>query len=76
MDKKGITIEEEININSSEPSEELDINDNKTHYDPEMIQELFGESFDESYEFERFKKEETHDDPENHLTADRIKAVI
>ena len=39
-----------------------------------MIRELFGESFDESYEFEGFKEEETHN-PKNHLIADRIKAV-
>ena len=76
VDDEEKTIEEEINTDSSHPPEELDINNNETCYNPIMILELFGESFNESYEFEGFEGEETHDDPENHLTADRIKAVI
>ena len=64
-----------MSTGSSKPLEELDINKNKTRYDPEMIQELFGKRLDESSEFEVFKEEETRY-PENHLIADRIKVVI
>ena len=76
MDEEEITIEEEINTDSSNPPEELYNNDVETCYDPEMLQELSGESFNESYEFEGFEEAETHDDPERDLIADRIKAVI
>ena len=76
MDEEEITIEEEINTDSSNPPEELYNNDDETCYDPEMLQELSGESFNESYEFEGFEEAETHDDPERDLIADRIKAVI
>lgn len=50
-----------MSTGSSKPLEELDINKNKTRYDLEMIQELFGKRLDESSEFEVFKEEETHD---------------
>ena len=75
MGEEEINIEEEMNTNRGEPSEKLDINDDETRYDSKTIQELLGESFDESYEFEGFQEGETHD-PENHLIADGIKAVI
>ena len=74
MDNEEITINEKMRTDKGKPPEELDIKNDETHYDPEMIRELFGESFDESYEFEGFKEEETHN-PKNHLIADRIKAV-
>ena len=45
-----------MNTNSSEPTEELHINDYETRYDSEKIQELFRRSFDELYGFECFEK--------------------
>lgn len=65
-----------MNTNRGEPSKKLDINNFETRYDPDMIQELLGESFNESYEFEGFEEEEVHNNPENRLTADKIKAVV
>lgn len=52
-----------MNTNRGEPSKELDINNFETRYDPDMIQELLGESFNESYEFEGFEEEEIHNNP-------------
>ena len=51
MDKKETTIKEEMNTSIGKPPED-DINNSETCYNPEMIQELFGESFDQSYQFE------------------------
>ena len=51
-----ILIKEKMNTNSSEPTEELHINDYETRYDSEKIQELFRRSFDELYGFECFEK--------------------
>ena len=65
-----------MNTNRGEPSKELDINNFETRYDPDMIQELLGESFNESCEFEGFEEEEIHNNPENCLIADKIKAVV
>ena len=52
MDKEEITIKEEMNTSSGKPPEELDINNSETCYNLEMIQELFGENFDQTYQFE------------------------
>lgn len=63
VDQEETNIEEEMNTNRGEPSKELDINNFETRYDPDMIQELLGESFNESYEFEGFEEEEIHNNP-------------
>ena len=44
-----MTTWEEVKIKNKEPPEGAD-NKDEVHYDPEMIQQLLGKSFDESYE--------------------------
>ena len=74
VDEEEGTVEGEVNINN-ETSEETD-NKGEAHDDPGMIQELLGEGFDESYEFERIEEEEIYDDPLNHLIEERVREVI
>lgn len=74
VDEEEGTVEGEVNINN-ETSEETD-NKGEAHYDPGNIQELLGEGFDESYEFERIEEEEIYDDPLNHLIEERVREMI